>query len=157
MSHTYNAETYKAAKKEIWKITWILSFLTVIELVLGFWMYFSKASLGENGILFIKGVILILMMVKAFYIVAYFMHLKHEIKNMIMTICVPLMLFIWFIISFLYEGNSYGTLRNRYDGHLQEQTTIKVEEKHHEAGATHEAGKGEEHKTEEHKAAGEHH
>ena len=39
MSHTYNAETYKAAKKEIWKITWILSFLTVIDLVLGFWMY----------------------------------------------------------------------------------------------------------------------
>ena len=31
--------------------------------------------------MFIKGVILILMMVKAFYIVAYFMHLKHEIKN----------------------------------------------------------------------------
>ena len=50
-----------------------------------------------------------------------------------------------------------STLRNRNDGHLQEQTTIKVEEKHHEAAATHEAGKGEEHKTEEHKAAGEHH
>lgn len=151
MAHTYNAETYKAAKKEIWKITWILSFLTVVELVLGFGMYFYKEALGENWILFIKGVILILMLVKAFYIVAYFMHLKHEIKNMIMTIVVPLMLFIWFIISFLYEGNSYSNLRNRYDKHLQEQTTIQVKEKHHEEG-----GK-EGHKTEEHKAAPEHH
>ena len=156
MEHTLNAETYKAAKKEIWKITIILTILTIIELVLGFWMYFSKVSLGVNKIMFIKGVILILMMVKAFYIVAYFMHLKHEIKNMIMTICVPLMLFIWFIISFLYEGNSYSNLRNTYDKHLQEQTTIKVEEKHHEAGATHETGK-EEHKVEEHKDATKHH
>ena len=48
MSHTYNAETYKAAKKEIWKITWILSFLTIVELVLGFWMYFSKESLIQQ-------------------------------------------------------------------------------------------------------------
>jgi cytochrome c oxidase subunit IV len=157
MEHTLNAETYKAAKKEIWKITIILTILTIIELGLGFWMYFSKAALGESGIIFIKGVILILMIVKAFYIVAYFMHLKHEIRNMIMTICVPLMLFIWFITAFLYEGNSYSNLRNKYDGHLKEQTTIQVEEKHHEEGATHEAGKGE-HKEAEHKEAGaEHH
>lgn len=151
MAHTYNAETYKAAKKEIWKITWILSFLTVVELVLGFWMYFSKESLGAGGIMTIKGVILILMVAKAFYIVAYFMHLKHEIKNMVMTIIVPLSLFIWFIASFLYEGNSYSNLRNRYDKHLQEQTTIKVEEKHHSTGA-------ESHpKKEEHTATPEHH
>lgn len=137
MSHTYNAETYAAAKKEIWKITWILSALTIIELALGFWMYFSHGSMGSSMVMFLKGTILILMMVKAFYIVSYFMHLKHEIRNMIMTIVVPLCLFIWFITSFLYEGNSYKNLKNRYDKHLQEQTTIKVEEKHH-GEATHE-------------------
>jgi cytochrome c oxidase subunit IV len=151
MAHVYNAETYKAAKKEIWKITWILSFLTIVELVLGFWMYFKKESLGVNGILFVKGVILILMVVKAFYIVAYFMHLKHEIKNMVMTIVVPLSLFIWFIISFLYEGNSYNHLRNTYDKNYEAQKEVKVQEKHHEAGATHNAG-------EEHNATeGKHH
>lgn len=140
MAHTYNAETYKAAKKEIWKITWILTALTIVELVLGFWMYFKKVELGEGKIMFIKGVILILMVAKAFYIVGYFMHLKHEIRNMVMTIVVPLSLFIWFIISFLYDGNSYKNLRNSYDKHLKEQTTITVKEKHHSSGATHEAG-----------------
>lgn len=145
--HTYNAETYKAAKKEIWKITIILTILTIIELVLGFWMYSSKDSLGTGGIHFIKGVILILMIAKAFYIVAYFMHLKHEIKNMVMTIVVPLSLFIWFIISFLYDGNSYNHLRNTYDGNYEAQKHIKVEQKHHaEGGAEHKA-------TEEHKEA----
>jgi hypothetical protein len=76
----------------------------------------------------IKGVIVILMMAKAFYIVAYFMHLKHEIKNFIMTVIVPLALFIWFIIAFLSDGNSFRNLRNTYDPHFKEQSTIKVEE-----------------------------
>ncbi len=151
MEHTLNAETYKAAKKEVWKITWILSILTIVELCLGFWMYFSKQSLGPSGILFIKGVILILMLVKAFYIVAYFMHLKHEIKNMIMTIVVPLSLFIWFITSFLYEGNSYSNLRNRYDKHLHEQINVKVQEAHHAEEGEKSEGAKEEHKAEEHK------
>lgn len=148
MGHVYNAETYKAAKKEIWKVTLILSVLTVVELVLGFWMYFSKASLGNGGIMAIKGTILILMVAKAFYIVAYFMHLKHEIKNMVMTIVVPLSLFIWFIISFLYDGNSYNNLRNNYDKNYEAQKHIQVQEKHHaEEGEKHEGTQHE--KTEE--------
>jgi cytochrome c oxidase subunit IV len=144
MEHAYNAETYKAAKKEVWKITIILTVLTIIELILGFWMYFSKESLGTWGVNFIKGTILILMVAKAFYIVAYFMHLKHEIKNMIMTIVVPLALFIWFIFSFLYEGNSYNNLRNTYDRNYEAQKHIKVEEKHH--GSEKHESKGIEHK-----------
>jgi len=31
------------------------------------------------------------------------MHLRHEIKNLIMTIAVPATLFIWFLISFLWD------------------------------------------------------
>ena len=62
------------------------------------------------------------MLAKAFYITAYFMHLGHEIKNFIMTIVVPLSLFVWFIIAFLYDGNSYKTLRNQYDRHHYEES-----------------------------------
>ncbi|MGN9356174.1 cytochrome C oxidase subunit IV family protein, partial [Enterococcus faecium] len=77
----------------------------------------------------VKGTIVILMLAKAFYIVAYFMHLKHEIKNMIMTIVVPLALFVWFIIAFLYDGNSFRHLRNTYDPHSKEQSPSKIEKK----------------------------
>ena len=135
MSHIYNAETYAAAKKEVWKITWILTALTLIELAMGFAMYAYSETISQSMVMFLKGTILILMMVKAFYIVSYFMHLKHEIKNMIMTIVVPLSLFIWFIISFLYEGNSYKNLKNTYNKHTLEQSTIKVQEKHHNKAA----------------------
>lgn len=128
------------AVKEIWKVTGILTVLTLVELGIGFYM--MKVT-NESWILALKGSIVILMMVKAFYIVAYFMHLKHELRNLIMTIVVPLALFIWFITAFLYEGNSYKNLRNTYDPYKKEQTTIKVEKK---------AGEHSEHGAEKHKA-----
>ena len=64
----------------------------------------------------------ILTLAKAYYIVSVFMHLGDEIRNMIMTIVVPLMLFIWFIIAFIADGNSYKNLRNKYDQHFKETT-----------------------------------
>jgi cytochrome c oxidase subunit IV len=71
--------------------------------------------MGEGLKLFLKGVIVILSLAKAFYIVGIFMHLGDELKNMIMTIVVPLLLFIWFIAAFLWDGNSWKTLRNTYN------------------------------------------
>ncbi len=127
-THTVAAEQHEGGgTKEIWKVTVILSVLTVVELALGFWM--MGMSLESSLRLATKGTIVILMLAKAFYIVAYFMHLKHEIKNLIMTIVVPLALFVWFITAFLYDGNSFRHLRNTYDPHFKEQSTIKVEKK----------------------------
>jgi len=128
MSHTVAHEEHSGGGvKEIVKVTVILSVLTIVELALGFWMMSMPLDSGLR--LGVKGAIIILMMAKAFYIVGYFMHLKHEIKNLIMTIVVPLALFVWFIIAFLYDGNSFRHLRNTYDPHFKEQSTIKVEAK----------------------------
>ena len=134
MEHTATHDEHAGGGvKEIVKVTVILSVLTVIELALGFWM--MGMPLQSSLRLAVKGAIIILMMAKAFYIVGYFMHLKHEIKNLIMTIVVPLCLFIWFIVAFLYDGNSFRNLRNTYDPHFKEQSTIKVEKKEAEHGA----------------------
>ncbi|MGB4724244.1 MAG: cytochrome C oxidase subunit IV family protein, partial [Sediminibacterium sp.] len=141
MSHTAQHEE-NHGNGEVKKVTIILSVLTIVELILGFWMI---GITSEALRLAIKGTIIILMMAKAFYIVAYFMHLKHELKNLIMTIVVPLGIFIWFIIAFLWDGNSFRNLRNTYDPYFKERATIKVEKKAeghgagHEAGATHQA------------------
>jgi len=136
MSHTAQHEE-NHGNGEVKKVTIILSVLTIIELVLGFWMIDITS---EALRLAIKGAIIILMMAKAFYIVAYFMHLKHELKNLIMTIVVPLGLFIWFIIAFLYDGNSFRNLRNTYDPYFKERSTIKVEKTAEGHGGGHEAG-----------------
>jgi cytochrome c oxidase subunit IV len=93
MEHTLAHEEHSGGGvKEIIKVTIILSVLTAIELALGFWMMGMPLESGLR--LATKGTIVILMLAKAFYIVGYFMHLKHEIKNLIMTVVVPLALFI---------------------------------------------------------------
>ena len=106
-------------KKRVRKTTILLSVITVIELGLGLLMYATE--LPAFLIMLIKGVIVILTLAKAFYIVSIFMHLGDEIRNMIMTIVVPLLLFVWFIAAFLWDGNEYRNLRNRYDKTKQEE------------------------------------
>ena len=119
--------------KRIIKTTIILSVITVIELSMGFSIYFihKNPDFSHGLVLGIKGAIVILSMAKAFYIVSIFMHLGDEIRNMIMTIAVPLMLFLWFIAAFLWDGNSYKNLRNTYDKHFQERTMEKKDTSGH--------------------------
>lgn len=101
----------KEVVQKIIRTTVILSVITLIELGLGLGMYLMP-SLSSALVLFIKGAIVILSLLKAFYIVGVFMHLGDEIKNLIMTIIVPLLLFVWFIAAFLWDGSSWRNLRN---------------------------------------------
>lgn len=111
-------------KKRVRKTTILLSVITIIELAIGLTIY--TIHKGENPshllVLMFKGLVCILTLAKAYYIVSVFMHLGDEIRNMIMTIVVPLMLFIWFIAAFIIDGNSYKNLRNNYDLHFKEST-----------------------------------
>ncbi len=120
-------------KKRVRKTTILLSVITVIELAIGLLIYsLHKSDVNRDFlILCFKGVVCILTLAKAYYIVSVFMHLGDEIRNMIMTIVVPLLLFVWFIIAFLADGDSYKNLRNSYDPYFKEKTTPKKE--HHQA------------------------
>jgi len=107
----HHAPGGKEVVQKIIRTTVILSVITLIELALGLGMYLMPNA-NSALILFIKGVIVILSLLKAFYIVGVFMHLGEEIKNLIMTIIVPLLLFVWFIAAFLLDGSSWRNLRN---------------------------------------------
>lgn len=112
-------------KKKIKKTTILLSVITLIELGIGLLIYNIHKGEHPNDtlILMFKGMVCILTLAKAFYIVSVFMHLGDEIRNFIMTIIVPLLLFIWFITAFLWDGNSYKNLRNNYDKDFKARTT----------------------------------
>ena len=123
-THTISADAehshgHSEGTGRIWKIFWLLSFLTIIELALGYFLYFKGADLSHTTVLTTKVVIGVLTLLKAYYIVSVFMHLGDEVRNMIMTICVPLVLFIWFIIAFLYDGNSWKNMRNTKAGSVK--------------------------------------
>ena len=140
-THTAHEEHHESGKGEVKRVTIILSVLTLVELALGFWMMgMENGSAMKHAV---KGTIVILMLAKAFYIVAYFMHLKHELKNMIMTIVVPLMLFIWFILAFLFDGNSYLNNRMNYDRYKNEKSKEKAPAEHQEDHPTKHGGTAE--------------
>ncbi len=121
--HTISPEISFASQhagdtKHIWKTFWLLSLLTILELGLGLAIYNIHKGEHPNAmlVLFFKGMVCILTAAKAYYIVSVFMHLGNEVRNMIMTIVVPLCLFIWFIIAFLWDGNSWKNMRNTDGG-----------------------------------------
>lgn len=122
---TYHPEhtSHEDFRKKVKKTTIILSVITLIELGLGLLIYAMELPNSHFFVLLIKGIIVILTLAKAFYIVAVFMHLGDEIRNLIMTIVVPLLLFIWFIAAFLWDGASYRNLRNEYDASFKERTS----------------------------------
>jgi cytochrome c oxidase subunit IV len=49
---------------------------------------------------------------KAYYIVSIFMHLGHETKGMAASVVLPMLLFIWAITAFLWEGKSWNNNQN---------------------------------------------
>ncbi len=83
--------------KKIWMTAGILGLVTAIEFVFAFTM---AAGVLRTSI-FVG-----LTIVKAFYIVGEFMHLKHERKVLIWSILIPMIFVVWMLIAFVYEGAS---------------------------------------------------
>jgi cytochrome c oxidase subunit IV len=86
--------------RRIFKVTAILTVITIVEVGLGL----LSSSMGMPKAL-INSFFLILTIFKAAYIVKVFMHLGDEMKNFLITVLIPLTLFIWFIIAFLADGS----------------------------------------------------
>ena len=86
----------------IWRTFWILLGITVVEFALAYMM----KSGGLRTSFFI-----IMTLVKAFFIVGEFMHLKHEVKSLIWAIVIPIVFIIWLLTALLMEGGSIFELR----------------------------------------------
>jgi cytochrome c oxidase subunit IV len=134
MSNQHNTTAHEAPNnsKAIWRTLWILSAITIVELIVG--MAWAPGAIKANYSIKIWFNIfyLIMTLAKAYFIVSEFMHLGHEVKNLIMTIIFPLTLFIWFIIAFLWEGSSYKALRDDHNPKINVESKAAKE---HAAGA----------------------
>lgn len=101
------AHDYISAKKIATKTILILAVVTVAEVLI--------ALTGKGYI--IEGyhapkVIMNLLMIglsiyKAYLIVYEFMHMKYEAKGLMMSVVLPVVLLVWAVIAFLYEGNAW--------------------------------------------------
>lgn len=100
-----NSPESKSQIKRIWKVFWILLVITVAEVIVG--MYFSHDLPKALVVSFLALTIL-----KSGYIVSVFMHLGDEFKGFIVTVLIPLFLFVWFIIAFLADGGFWLKMNN---------------------------------------------
>ena len=74
---------------------------------------------------------ILLSLYKAYYIVSIFMHLGAEVRSMAMSVVLPMLLLVWAVIAFLWEGESARDNRNYVNGGdpLIEQTDSEVGDK----------------------------
>lgn len=109
-------KSYEAEKKLVYRGLVLLAVVTVIEVLFSL---FGKGYLGWKEAYYITWVhyatgfvIIILSLYKAYYIVAVFMHLAMETKTLVRTILIPLVLLVFAIGIFLYEGVHWGNNRS---------------------------------------------
>ncbi len=81
-------------------------------------------------ILFMVPVMILFSLYKAYYIVSIFMHLGHETRPMAASIVLPMLLFIWAITAFLWEGKAWNNNQNYVnDKNKEDKQEVKVEGK----------------------------
>ncbi len=91
-----------AHRRQIWKVFGILSGITAFEFLIAFTMEASSLKV----LIFV-----LLTIVKAFYIVGEFMHLKDETKSLIWAILIPVIFVVWLLGALMLEGGSIFNLR----------------------------------------------
>lgn len=104
--HTHTTEGHEheehagLSKAKIWKVFGILLLITVIEFIIALWAIPSEHITQHIG----NYLYIVLTLVKAFYIVAYFMHLKFEKLGLQLALTVSFIFIIYFIVLMLIEG-----------------------------------------------------
>jgi cytochrome c oxidase subunit IV len=99
-----NAANHKAL---IWKVFGILSAITIVEVALGIVkpdFLFMTQFMGTS---LLNSLFLILTLIKAYYIVWYFMHLGDEKKNFKNSIVIPLIILIPYLATLLIIEGGY--------------------------------------------------
>ena len=105
MSHApYTPEEYKKNVSTIWKTTGILTFFTLLEVVVAVKMELPYSVLAA----FVS----IVSLIKAYYIMSVFMHLGHETKGFKFVVLFPFLFLLWGFVSFSLDGLSFAGMRD---------------------------------------------
>ena len=92
----------KSKVRQLIRVALILAAVTGLEFLVAFTLTAGPAK----TFLFI-----IMTIVKAFYIVGEFMHLRHEVKMLMWSIIIPMLFVVWLLIALIYEGGSILEVR----------------------------------------------
>ncbi|MCC7299284.1 MAG: cytochrome C oxidase subunit IV family protein [Bacteroidia bacterium] len=93
----YVPHTESHGTKELWRVFLILLGITILD----FGIYFAMGPSGLRNVIFI-----FFGLVKAYFIVGAFMHMKNEKIALALIILVPVIFIIGLVMGLLYEGNA---------------------------------------------------
>src|ERR1700761_6927336 len=104
-AHGHNFDMVKV----IWRTCAILSVITILEILVA-------VTLTSSGMpkIVLNLFYVVMSCIKAFYIVGTFMHLKFEIKHLIITVLIPITFLIYALVMLLGEGLSWHNMRIPY-------------------------------------------
>lgn len=122
--HLEHTDAPADMKAQIWKTFWILLGFTIVDIVLYFVI---PASMMRNWVFIILGV------VKAFFIVSIFMHMKFERKFLAWMIILPMSFVVYLITLMVIEGRYTDDSRNIHGNQ------VKTEQHHEHGGEEHAA------------------
>lgn len=90
----------------IWRTFWILLIVTTVEVALG--IIRPEFLLGHAlGTSILNIIFIVLTLVKAYFIVAFFMHLKYEKTSLNWTIYLPALILIPYLTFIVLTEGSY--------------------------------------------------
>jgi cytochrome c oxidase subunit IV len=105
--HHEEGEHQTMTKGRIVKVALILSAITAVEFIIALLL----VPKGIVPIQYANPVYIVLTLFKAFYIVAYFMHLKFETIGLALAIIVPILFIIGLILVLTNESHHWVNLR----------------------------------------------
>lgn len=108
--HEEHGEHESMTRGKIWKVFFILLGVTVVEFIIALWLVPS----GKVPLHLANPIYIVLTLFKAFYIVAYFMHLKFERIGLMLAIIVPILFIIGLILVLTNESHYWIDLRNTF-------------------------------------------
>jgi len=94
-------------RKKIWNVFFILLAITCVEFFIALYM----VPKDYMSITIANPVYIVLTLAKAFYIVAYFMHLKFEKLGLTLSIVIPVIFIIGLILVLTNESHHWFDLR----------------------------------------------
>lgn len=105
----HSEEEGKKTRRMIWNMFLVLLAITTVEVLLGiFWK--------EIGVTwgFVKMTFIVMTIAKAYFIVAYYMHLKHERSSLQNTIIIPYVLLGLYLLYHVFTEGLYDNYIQNY-------------------------------------------
>jgi len=120
--------SYEESKKLVFKGLVLLAIVTLVEVgvaLLANGHVTESIDIGNGWMRYPYMLIMIgLSVYKAYFIIYEFMHMRYEMKGLVISVLMPMGLLIWALVAFFNEGKSYGERRNVID----ERDKIEVDE-----------------------------